>query len=834
NYNPQLKTLAENIKNELDDERANQLINQYNNLKSQTYLQFFTTTEDIFSKFEKDYLIITNEIIEKDDKLKNSPEAKQIKAAKSEYDFVIDKTKQNNPDNVKLKNLEEALTKLQSLMLLIQKNLSEKVEISEVFNNNTIEFISAISQDITEFSALPSFKLREIFVQVTNEIKPHSIQKIITETQDLSLKSENIQTELQNTHLSASEEKLNELIKTNNIIAENLKKIKTEIATLQYQTITSNKSHPNVEKLNIRNEIDDFFALYDKVFKEGQFYMIDEVIISGEKVINKQNKVLPVITLIDYQADKVIELQKIYEQNNNFINSRQAEILAYKDDLNKQNQTTNENLLDETNETQFSPKDSLENNNIVLTQTIIQDTLVNDSLIFSENLITDTINTIETTEQIINIQTQNDTIQTDDTVSTTEILLTENLHVTNTSHEDTTKITVNIEKTENQNVFSDTSKIQEQNLITEISDSIITQEINDTISKITQTVSISDDSKISELNKSFDQINNDIQTLQNKREKIENDLAKTNNRKKQEKLSQELAIVDRKIVEEIKKLSQGKINLIVELEQSRTAAADPRIEKLKTEHSELRNSIIYYSNFYSIDEIAEKNKRANLLENEILNYYFQQSTDTLIADPTQQIASADSSENQNPLEIISINYNIEPNKIKRLDYLETKILNYDNQIEGLLTKNKSLEENAAYAKTIKELRQIQKQIDKNNKQLLKTAKSNAKLKSEFLSLKYDIYSNYYQLNSSGITGDISIVGDSLKKLSYEDYLESLALFEVIVTYKGKSANKQTINKFMEADSLADNSLKLLHKSNMIITINNKQHPEILAYQNLKN
>ncbi len=846
NYNPQLKTLAENIKNEIDEERANQLINQYNNLKSQTFSQFFTTTEDIFSKFEKDYLIIANEIIEKDDKLKNSPEVKQIKAAKSEYDFVIEKTRQNNPDNVKLKYLEEALTKLQSLMLLIQKNLSEKVEISKVFNNNTIEFISAISQDITEFSALPSFKLREIFVQVTNEIKPQSIQKIITETQDLRLKSENIQTDLQNTQVNASEEKLNELIKTNNNIAENLKKIKTEIATLQYQTITSNKSHPNVEKLNIRNEIDDFFALYDKVFKEGQFYMIDEVIISGEKVINKQNKVLPVITLINYQADKVIELQKIYEQNNNFINSRQTEILAYKDDLNKQNQSTNENLIVETNETQFSPKDSSENNNILLTQTIIQDTLVNDSLIISENLITDTVNTIENTKQIINTQTQNDTIQPEDTVLTTEILLTENLHVTNTSHEDTTKITVNTEntdinnlttdivKSEPQNVFSDTSKIQEQNLITENTDIINKQEINDTISKILQTVSISDDSKISDLNKSFDQINNDIQSLQNKREKIENELAKTNNRKKQEKLSQELAIVDRQIVEEIIKLSQCKINLIVELEKSRTATADPLIEKLKTEHSELRNSIIYYSNFYSIDEISEKNERATLLENEILNYYFQQSTDTLIAEQTQQIASADSTKNQNPLEIISINYNIEPTKIKRLDYLETKILNYDNQIEDLLTKNKSLEENAAYTKTIKELKKIQKQIDKNNKQLLKTAKSNAKLKSEYLSLKYDIYLNYYQHNSSKITGDISFVGDSLKKLSYEDYLESLALFEVIVTYKGKSASKQTIKKFMKADSLADNSLKLLHKSNMIITINNEQHPEIVAYQNFKN
>ena len=832
NYNPELKILAEKIKNELDDEQANQLINQYNKLKSQTVSQFFATTEDIFSKFEKDYLIITNEIIEKDDNLKNSPQAKQIKAAKSEYDFVFGKTKQNNPDNVKLKNIEEALSKLQSLMLLIQKNLSEKVEISEIFNN-TIEFISAISQDITDFYDLPSFKLREMFVQVTNEIKPQSIQKIITETQNLSLKSENIQTELQNTQLSASEEKLNDLIKTNNDIAENLKKIKSEIATLQYQTITSNKSHPNVEKLNIRSEIDDFFALYNKVFKEGQFYLIDEVIISGEKVINKQNKVLPVITLIDYQPDKVIELQKIYEQNNNFINSRQSEILAYKDDLNKQKQTTNENLIVETNEAQFSPKDSAEYNNIDLSQTIIQDTLINASLIISENLITNTVNTTENSEQIFNIQTQNDIYQHGDSVLTTEILLTENLQGTNTSHEDYTKIKVNTENTETQNVFSEISKIHEQNLITENTDIKNNQEINDTLSKIIQTESISDDSKISELNKSFEQINNEIQSLQNNREKIENELAKTINRKKQEKLSKELAIVDRQIVEEIKKLSHEKINLIVELEQSRTATFNPHIEKLKTEHSELRNSIIYYSNFYSIDEIAEKNERANMLENDILNYYFQQSQDTLIAKQTH-LATADGSENQKPLEIININYNIDPNKIKRLDYLETKIFNYDNQIKVLLTKNKSLEENSAYAKTIKELRKIQKQIDKNNKQLLKTAKSNAKLKSEFLSLKYNLYSSYYQQNSSGVAGNISFVGDSLKNLSYEDYLESLALFEVIVTYKGKSANEQTINKFMEADSLADNSLKLLHKSNMIITINNEQHPEIIAYQNLKN
>ncbi|HOK37692.1 MAG TPA: hypothetical protein P5538_00890 [Bacteroidales bacterium] len=843
NYYPELKTLAENIINEADDERANQFINQYNNLKLQTIAQFFATAEDIFSKFEKDYLIITNEIIEKDDKLKNSPEARQIKAAKSEYDFVLDKTMQNNPDNVKLKNIEEALIELQSLMMLIHKNLSEKIEISEVFNNNTIEFISAISQNITEFSDLPSFKFRNIFVQVTNEIKPQNIQKIITETLDLKIKSDNIHTELQSTQLNASEEKLNELIKTNNDIAENLKRIKTEIATLQYQTINSNKSHPNVEELNISSEIDDFFTLYNKVFNEGQFYMIDEVIISGEKVINKQNKVLPVITLIDYQADKVIELQRIYEQNNNFINSRQAEIIAYKDYINKQNQTGIDTLIIVSYETQYSPKDS--SDNLMQTQTTFQDTVINDRLGISQNRIVDTGNKPENMEQIINIETQDDTVQHNDTI-TTEILLTENLSETNTSQEDTIKITnitenpginninTNIVKTEKQNVFSDTLITQEQNLINKNTDIINDHEINDTISKIIQPVRITDDSKISELNKYFDQIKDDIQSLQNKRKKIENELANTNNRRKQVKLSQEIAIVDRQIVEEIKKLSQGKINLIVELEKTITATSDPLISKLKTEHSELRNSIIYYSNFYSIDEIAEKNERANLLENEILNYYYQHRLDTLIAEQTQQPVSSDSSEYQNPLEKISIIYNIEPNNIRRLDYLETKIINYDNQIEDLLTKNKSLEKNAAYAKTFKEFKKIQKQIDKNNKQMIKTAKLDAKLKSEFLSLKYDIYSNYYQQNSSGITGDISYVGDSLKKLSYEDYLESLSSFEVIVTYKGKSANTQTINKFLEADSLANNSLKLLHKSNMIITINNEQHPEIIAYQNLKN
>ncbi len=520
------------------------------------------------------------------------------------------------------------------------------------------------------------------------------------------------------------------------------------------------------------------------------------------------------------------------------------------------------NIDIENNITDTIVNDIAENNieNIIKDSTInevinidiennITDTIVNDIAdINSENIITDTSNNLITdnNNEIIFVDTSNN-------ISNENNLITDNNSIENT---DTTTISIqenNVNEIANNIVVdSTTNNFSEINDSTNISDNnsnIDTNEntfseanIDKTIEKLNDVnyqgrVSINISSQSQEKTE-IDELSEDINN-------IKDQIAETTNKTKIKKLNTDLQLKEEDHIDAIIKYSITTNEIITELDTISKFSNNYNLEliqDLRNKQSELRSSIIDYSNFYSADEIMEKHLAAANIESELLDLYNSliQSTDQDIlannltrpdtnSETNISIENTDHTESElNISDNYKYEYPYDKNTESDLSKLEIEIDLLESNLKVSEKLMNDIESEMNTLNDLKEYKKLQKQLEKENKKYLKQLKSWAELNKDLITLQYDFGDEHYY-NAKDKNSEVSIVSDSLMSVSEDCISETIALFEVIITYQAKLADESIKEAYQKAANLSAQGINTLNTANSLKSEGNANDPIILAH-----
>ncbi|PLX06730.1 MAG: hypothetical protein C0596_13550 [Marinilabiliales bacterium] len=126
----------------------------------------------------------------------------------------------------------------------------------------------------------------------------------------------------------------------------------------------------------------------------------------------------------------------------------------------------------------------------------------------------------------------------------------------------------------------------------------------------------------------------------------------------------------------------------------------------------------------------------------------------------------------------------------RINTLESDIAERENLMSGIESQMNSLND-------LNEYKKLQKQLQKENKKYLKDVKLWAELNKELITKQYEMGDTHY-FDLQNTNANISEVSYSLKYVSDDQLNESLALFEVIITYSAKQADEAFIESYQKA------------------------------------
>lgn len=351
---------------------------------------------------------------------------------------------------------------------------------------------------------------------------------------------------------------------------------------------------------------------------------------------------------------------------------------------------------------------------------------------------------------------------------------------------------------------------------------------------------------------------NDNQTrifekLNSKKEEILALNAKIENTTKQNtinKLKTDLRALESEQIKQLIAFSESRSKLISELNsitkieiETASIQSDTIYSNLLVQHEEIRNSIINYSNFYTLEELETKHAEALEIENKILDYQIEYiakldtetieinlvSNDTTHQDSTSNYDIAVNSDTTtNELDKYEFNYNYDKDTEIQINKLETKINSINTDISISEIKIEELELAMENSNSIVDYNKLQKELEKANKKYLKQIKIWTNLNKDRINLTYDFADNLYY--SDNTTPErISIVTDSIKNISDDDINESLALFNVIIGYNAKVADADIIETYKRAESLSASGISNLNAANDLKSRNDESDPIILAH-----
>ncbi|MCK9254203.1 MAG: hypothetical protein M0P36_00250 [Bacteroidales bacterium] len=800
----ELKPKLSNNQNRI--KQSKQIIDEFEKAKT-----LFVVSENSDNNQEKNRLISqANEIIEEN--LQNSIAYlnKSIQEFYSDY-FLYTKNIQkfnlnDNRTKTYFQKAENFKLIADSLQIIAEETNSQKeiisllgeayknIEISVLNMNYIFEFLN----DKTKYVPNKNFGNRQETLNFVNEINAINTKELVIEEielivelspkniDNLILNSEKINDEINvltakftdsdnddKAKILLEIEKLNQNLKSQlNEINEEIINLQQKSVNEQLEEIVSNKPNEDISVLEkeIKEYNEEIYAYYDN----KDYFLLNEVIIAGEKILAKQNNLLKnkkVIIIPQAQINNLIAYSKDFES---FVN-RENKILENEKLIAEQNLAQNQ-----TNEDDILEVSEKQNENI------------------EEKL------------EIQDLDFENEDLIADNQEDESE---NKNLESPDISYNDIEETVENTEKIYNLNEFEQFLNFNNEDLAF--------SNKNTKINK-TQNEIIENQEKISDLN-------NKIEQNSSKKQAKKLNLEKTRLENQQNKILIEQSETRLNFIKEINDIYKSINPELVN---------NSEYQKLIENYEDARNSIISYSNFYSNEEILNIYEKANETENLIISEIMKNSNPEDFAVLFKPESSEIEDKDIQIISKIDYKHDKEDEKTlnsleTKLSKLESKIKYNENQIkeyEKLISESSNY---SVYKKDKKAVEKLEKQQVKLINDYVKNAKDYAILEysirtkffdenlgsedeiiknvSDSLKTKsendfQDLISNYYKLlNYDSKTNNKTIIEEFEKteKLSILSF-KNIELANEVLSFQDKNSEILTpYYKQVELEDIAE-------------------------------
>ncbi len=703
-------------------------------------------------------------------------------------------------DNLKIKKLAVAYKEMELANLYFnyifdfladdKKYSNEKIFV----NSNETENLTTLTTDLNKIKTV------ELIVETiipTLEINPEIIIKLIKDAENIQIKTDKLTSEYQKATPNKQSEILVEINKLNDEIKDKITNLNAEIVKAQKEIIIDNftqleNENPDKTFTNLETEVIAFNEKANNSLDSKDFYLLNEVIIAGESIIKKQNELLKNKTILSIADNKINELLAASERNVKFVITETQ--IAANNAIIADSIAQNNNNIDTAN------------------NTIAENNIKPDTAI---NVISDTVNN-NIAENNNNIDTANNTIAENNIKPDTVINVISD--------------TVNNNIAENNNVANNNSSFSNS---TKDLDGLIAELEKLNYSNKLEEISLNQQKNESEI----DENSNKIISLNQKIGETENNSSQRNINE----LKQDLAKFEKQQSDVLIEQSKSNIELINQLENIVKTGnnkpmflTDTTYINLQKSQQDQRNSIISYSNFYSAEELLEIHRKAQATENKLMQILLREASNLspeLLAQSNKQNSDPNTNNSSiaNNTDYNNFSYDYDVTTTEKLNKIETKIKTLNPQIQENESKMAELESEMENSNTMADYKKIQKELEKTQQKYLKQIKEYASINTELLNIKYNIAEIHYTNNSALANKKITPVSDSISKLSFDEFRESLALFEVIITYNPKIPDKELIEKYRTANKLSNQGIEHINTANNLIVNNKTNDPLVMAY-----
>lgn len=747
--------------------------------------------------------------------------------------LVIAKTKKIAADNLQLSAEESSddKTKAQILASAYKEmelaNLYFEYVFSIIENENNYSATKTLTNNnqtlelVALATGLETQQPEELIAETITDIKPEIIESIISDAEKIQNKTEDLTNEFKTADTQRKNGILTEIKTLNEKLNDKIADLNAEIVKAQKEVIINNytqleEENPGVNFADLEKEVVSFNEKANTSVDSKDFYMLGEVIISGDRLIKKQNDLLKAKTILQISDSKISDLIAAADKSVQFVNEQL--LVAQNNNIGADtatNQVT-DTLLAYNNIIRSDSLTNIPSNNT--------DSLNNNLPLLTNNIIADTAANIITINNLQNNQDSLNNILANNVIIDT---------VTNTSSRDSlpTNITVIADANTIDSVTNPVNNIEKQpadltELIAELEKLNYDNNIEDLI-----TVRNANETDIAENSEKIAQLNKDIEA--------------TNRKSTRDKLKQELIKTEKEQTASLVQQSQSGLELISKLESiaingkiSSKLPNDTAYIGLLSRYREQQNSIISYNNFYSAAELVEISEKAAVSEARLIEILLTETSDL---DPKLLALNNNSQSDTATNGIISTSQTASIPENLEFDYsinneVKTKLAKLETQIDKLniaISENEKvladLEKAMENSNTMAEYKKNQAALEKAQQKYLKQLKEYATLNTDYLQTKYNIAETHYSDNLLPESNKIRPVSDSLKEISDYSFKESLALFEVIIKYGAKVPDKELIEKYHEASQLTRIGLSHINAANNLATNNNSKDPIVLAY-----
>ncbi len=477
------------------------------------------------------------------------------------------------------------------------------------------------------------------------------------------------------------------------------------------------------------------------------------------------------------------------------------------------------------------------------------DSLSNNTTDNSANNNTDSLNNIASNNNLNAYSDSLNNITTDNIVSpvdSSDNAATDNNLIANADSTDNNAIHNPVN---NDNGFA-VNNINSNNL-TVNNDTAENHDINNSVSSshietldglVSELEKINYSNNIRELSDRQKEQESDIAVSSEKINGLKDKIAETDNKKTLAKLNQDLSNTEKSFTNILIEQSNRNLELITQLENiikngkdSFSLSEDTVYNNLRKKQTDQRNSIISYNNFYSTEELEEIHKKANETEMQLLEILLRETTglnpELLAANNSNNTSteSGNTSVNINDTSGYEFEYTFDKTTASKLSKAETQIKTLNLQIQENEELMSDLEKAMENSNSMAEYKKLQKELVKAQQKYLKQIKQYAVVSKDYLTTKYSVAEIHYADNLSSAGNKIIPVSDSLKNMSDYNFRESLALFEVIISYNAKIPDKELTDKYHEASKLSGEGMNYINAANNLIIKNDINNPLVSSY-----
>jgi len=174
-------------------------------------------------------------------------------------------------------------------------------------------------------------------------------------------------------------------------------------------------------------------------------------------------------------------------------------------------------------------------------------------------------------------------------------------------------------------------------------------------------------------------------------------------------------------------------------------------------------------------------------------------------------------------------YNYDKSTISFLAGTENKLSTLSSNIKINEKLIKEITKSMEYSESLEEYKKLQKKLKKAQQNYLKQLKQYASLSKEYLLTKRDIAEAYYNSNALPTDNKIRPLSDSLNNVGEYDIAQSLALFDVIIKFNGKTPEQSLTDKLYKATGLLKTGLSHINAANDLSVKNDDKNPMVLTY-----